>query len=162
MVVRDSIYRLRQFLRALEEQRAPVERGFVEAYLDERGRRLFYAMPPRDRVHAARTARLLLHAEGSDRDLVIAGLLHDVGKGEQQLWHRAGYVLLNATAPALLQRIARPGGDWRGAICRLRDHARRGAEMARSLGYGENVYRLIARHHSAANDARQQALQRAD
>ncbi len=101
-------------------------------------------------------------AGAAERDLVIAALLHDVGKGQQQLWHRVAYVLLSRWSPRALQQLARPSHGWRAALARLRDHPLLGAAIARSLGYNETVCQLIEKHHSGPEDSRHRALQRAD
>lgn len=79
---------------------------------------LFARQHPRDIVHAAATARWLLTRGYSQPDLVLAALLHDVGKGEQRRIDRVVYVLADAVGAA--GRVASPasgspfGGRWRG------------------------------------------------
>lgn len=160
--VRRAGYRARQLLRALEERRTCVDSQFVEAYLGERALGLFATLSPRDQAHSARAAAALWQVGPDDRALIIAALLHDAGKGEQQLWLRGLYVLAAAATPSLLQRLAQAGPGWRGALFRLLRHAELGAEAARTLGYDEDVCRLIADHHRPADGARQRALQWAD
>ncbi|HEY6959586.1 MAG TPA: HD domain-containing protein [Candidatus Limnocylindria bacterium] len=111
-----------------------------------------------DERHAERTGEILRDL-GADPELVLAGLLHDRAKPPQtRLWHRIAAVLLETFAPRVRARLAR--GD--GVFARYLDHARRGAEMARSEGRSERVVRLVARHHERPADADAALLARAD
>ena len=160
--VRRTLYRLRQFSQAIEERRTPVVCDLFDSHLDERGHQFLFALSARDQAHSARTAGLLMRNPNSDPELVTAALLHDVGKGEQELWHRGAYVLIGAVSPRLLRLAARGGPGWRGALHRSLRHSELGAEMAGAAGYGEGICNLIAGHHGPILDARQQALQWAD
>ena len=111
-----------------------------------------------DERHAERTADLL-RAMGADLDLILAGTLHDRAKpADTRLWHRVAGVLLEAFAPAVRRRYAR--GE--GTFARYLDHARRGADLARTEGRSDRVVRLIARHHEPARDDDERLLARAD
>ena len=111
-----------------------------------------------DDRHASETARIL-RSLSADHELVVAGLLHDRAKPiGTRLWHRAAGVLLSRFAPRVRTRIAR--GD--STFARYLDHARRGAEIARSEGASPRVVRLIARHHEAPLDRDERLLARAD
>jgi len=111
-----------------------------------------------DQRHADRTAEIL-RALGADDELVLAGALHDRAKPEDtRLWHRVAGVVLEWTAPRLRARLSR--GD--GTFARYLDHARRGADLARTEGRSERVVRLIARHHDAPRDADERMLAKAD
>jgi len=155
-------YRCRQLLRALEEGRSPADFSLIFQHLDGAARAAFESMSRRDRTHSLRTAQAILRRDAGDSELVIAALLHDAGKGEQQLWHRVAYVLLAELSPALLRSLARPGAGWRGALYRSIHHAQLGAALARSLGCSDVVCRLIEEHHGSSNDVRQHTLQWAD
>lgn len=157
-------YRVRQFREALRARVEEDDRAVVTAHLTAPQQALFYRMTPRDQRHAALTCRRLMEEGHQDRDLLVAALLHDVGKGEIHLWHRVAYVLLSAGAPGLLRRLARPdAGGWRGAMYRSLHHAETGAEQARAAGVSEEAARLIREHHrTATEDQRLLALIRAD
>ena len=152
-------YRARQFFGAL---RPHVDAGLRDgacALLGDGERALFDAMTPRDQQHCL-DVYLRLRDEGhDDRDLLVAALLHDAGKGEIALWHRVAFVLLEH-APGALDRLARDGEGWRGVLYRCRHHAELGAALARRAGSGDAVVALIA--ETNARDPRLQALHRAD
>lgn len=95
----------------------------------------------------------LLRAEGRDvsRDLLVAALLHDVGKGPLSAWHRAVFVMLNAVPASFARRLeSQHGAAWRQALWRLRHHARFGAEILREAGSSPRVIELVAGHTSPA------------
>lgn len=155
-------YRTQQLLHALRERPDSRTRRLAESYLEQRGRALFYRLSPRDQQHSARTAALLLRSSACDQELIAAALLHDVGKGRQQIWQRVLYVVLAAGWPGLLRRLARPGAGWRGALERAMHHAAAGARLARAAGYSERVVRLVAAHHEHGANGEVAALQAAD
>ena len=155
-------YRTRQFLRALGERPNRETSALVDRYLGEAGSALFLTLSPRDRRHSARTAALLLDAGIRDHELIQAALLHDIGKGRQALWERIAFVLIVAANPPLLDRIARPGSGWRGALERARRHSSLGAQCARAAGYSERVAQLIDGHHDEQPTNELAMLQQAD
>jgi putative nucleotidyltransferase with HDIG domain len=118
----------------------------------------YLAVARGDARHAERTADIL-RSLGADDELVLAGLLHDRAKpSETNLWHRVAGVVLETVAPATRARYAR--GE--GTFARYLDHARRGADLARTEGRSDRVVGLIARHHEPARDPDERLLARAD
>jgi len=71
-------------------------------------------MPPSDQRHSLNVYRTLLAEGQTSQDLLVAALLHDVGKagGQLRLWHRVAIVLLRAFWPAALDYLSR--GQARG------------------------------------------------
>jgi hypothetical protein len=122
-----------------------------------------------DRAHLIAVHGRLKRLGCEDRDVLKAGLLHDVGKvdGEVRvgLTHRTVAVLLNATAPELLDRLAIPNDSrWRSPFHLVRAHPIHGARLARDAGCNERVCWLIEHHHdtNAHGDGGLRMLQQAD
>lgn len=122
---------------------------------------LFAAQAPRDQRHSAGTARWLLErGHDGNRDLLVAALLHDIGKGAQRTRDRVAHVTM-----AWLPVAASAGSrfEMRRAIARSRAHSERGAELLTEAGAPERVVDWTRRHHRpAGRDAMLALLQRAD
>lgn len=151
-------YRARQFFGSLRPRIDPSLRDEALALLSDGERALFDSMTPRDRQHCLEVYARLRTQGRDDRDLLVAALLHDAGKGRIALWHRVAYVL---APPALLERVTAPGdgAGWRNALYRCHHHEELGAELARNAGANEQVVALILGDPA---DARVAALHAAD
>ena len=152
-----ALYRCRQFLGALRPRVGAADLAEAEAVLGPALFPLFLTMAPRDQRHCLDVYRRLRAGGCGDGDLLMAALLHDVGKGRQvRLWHRVAYVLLAALAPSLLARAG-------GGLGALRDHGQRGAALLRQAGAPPGVVALVAAHEERrAGDPRLALLQQAD
>jgi hypothetical protein len=145
-----ALYRVRQFLAGFRGWLEPGEIGEVRTLLAAREIDLFVRMQGRDQKHSFRVLRWLERSAAErhvplPRELVVAALLHDVGKGHLATWHRVAFVLLNACAPHLAPRLERErGGGWRNALWRLRHHARLGADRLAAAGCSPRVVALVA------------------
>jgi hypothetical protein len=150
--LRRARYRARQFFRGVRPHLSPSEVAEARTLLSTAEFALFLHAEPRDRRHSVD----LLHRLRSDAasrarplpaDLEVAALVHDIGKGPLLSWHRVAFVLLEAVAPALARRLARPDSrGWRGALWRLRQHARLGAEALAAAGSASRVVEVTRRH----------------
>jgi putative nucleotidyltransferase with HDIG domain len=158
------LYRTRQFFGAFRPRIEDGERLEAQALLGARLWALFESMSKRDQRHSLDTFLVLRNQGRTDPDLLIAALLHDVGKGRLtgarvRMWHRVVYVLLGATAPSILKRMT----NGRGGIANLYHHAERGAVVAEALGVGPAAVDLIRRHHEdGATDEQLIMLRAAD
>ncbi len=173
-----AIYRARQFVRAASAWTRPQDAEQVRRYLSPAAADLFQGMPHYDRRHALDVLRTLQKRGYTNRDLLAAALLHDVGKtghqaGRLRLWHRVGVVLMRAFWPGLLERLGqeRPTGSgksgraWRQPFFVQLHHAALGAELALKAGCSPQTAELIRRHEDlahAADNPLLAALQAAD
>jgi hypothetical protein len=149
-----SRYRVGQVIRGLRTTLNPEETRLITSLLEPPELRLFVAMHPRDRRHSFDVLRALEAGDPPPSlELRQAALLHDVGKGDLALWHRVAFVLLEAGAPTLLERLAVPEGwDWRRALWRLRHHAALGAESLAAVGAHPRVVAMVGGHSADPGD----------
>lgn len=112
---------------------------------------LFRDLSPADQAHSIAIALQLLERDASDA-LVIAGLLHDIGKVQRQhritVLHRVAHVLMCRIYPESVERLrqlAHPPGGLEG-MWALAVHDITGARIVGDLGYEERVQWLV-RHH---------------
>lgn len=155
-------HRIRQFAHA-GRRPSPDDLALARAWLALPLLDLFLAQHPRDVVHGASTARLLLEGGHGAPDLVVAGFVHDVGKGSQRRLDRVAYVL--AAWAGLERRLAADHSRFalRRAVFRSLHHSERGAAMLEAAGATARVVDLTRRHHDLAGpDAMLVLLQRAD
>lgn len=157
-----AAYRARQLWRALRATVGGADEVQIAAYLTPPQRRLFYSMSLADQRHCLDVFYTLKAWGVSDHDLLVAALLHDVGKGELRLWQRGAYVLLRLLPP-LLRWLAHPqGAAWRRALYALHHHQAWGAKRAASAGCSQTVLELIRYHeHPKVGSSGRLALLRA-
>lgn len=151
-------HRVRQGLLALAPRPEPDEALFIHRWLTERQRDAFMELSAHDRGHLVRVARELTRQAPGNHDLIVAGLLHDLGKANGsahvRLIDRTAKVLLERLSPRLLGMLTPPGtGGLRTGLTLAAHHAEFGAERARQLGCSERVVWLIKHHEdSRVND----------
>lgn len=149
--------RIVQGARGLNPRRAGahVDRSVLD-YLTPAQRERFAQLSAFDQQHLCRVANHLRTHGVSDPDVIVAGLLHDIGKSDGEhrvhLGDRVGKVLLKRFAPGMLHRAAEqyPEGRFPGLALTVR-HPEIGADIARSLGCSERTCWLIE-YHEAETD----------
>ena len=113
-------------------------------------RRLFDSMHVADQRHGLDVVASL-RAEGvKDRDVLLAGLLHDAGKGDTSVWPRVVYSLGQAYG-TWIWTVA---GVWPGMgalLTRLQEHAERSAVLAVEAHCSPRTVELI-RYQDAPRD----------
>jgi putative nucleotidyltransferase with HDIG domain len=174
-----ALYRVRQFAQAVGALVRPPDRysdlpeagddDLAARYLAPEALVLFRTMPRYDRRHGLAVARHLHAAGHDDPDLIVAALLHDVGKschpgGRVSLMHRVATVLARAVEPGLLERLGCEGARWRRPFYVQVHHAALGAELAHEVGCSATTVWLIRHHEDVAEeeDSRLAVLQAAD
>lgn len=140
----------RQFRAHLRASVAPAERAALAAWLTPPQLALFDRMHVADRRHGLDVVATL-RAEGvTDPDVLIAGLLHDAGKGQTGVWPRVAYSLGQAYG-TWVWSVAGLVPGLRGGLTRLRDHAETSAVLAAGAGCSGRTVELI-RHQDAPID----------
>ena len=154
--------RVRQFREAsLGPSASDLE--LARTYLSEPLLDLFRAQEPRDQRHAAETARWLLERRHDDDDLIVAALLHDVGKGEQRTRDRVAHVVATWLGAGRVLAAQDSSVAVRRAVARSRRHSALGAELLTRAGASPRAITLTRLHHRAPGaDGMLALLQRAD
>ena len=113
---------------------------------------LFEAMPAGDRRHGLDVLASLRSAGAIDRDLLVAGLLHDCGKGRRvKLVHRIVWSLGQRYGD-WIWRLARPLPTFGHAITQLRHHAEISARAADDAGCSKRTVELIRLQENPVDD----------
>ena len=96
-----------------------------------------------------------------DLDLLVAGLLHDAGKGQTGVWPRVAFALGQAYG-AWVWRLARLLPAWRAPLGRLAGHVEASASLAESAGCSPRTVELIRHQDAPVDPEAGRALQLAD
>lgn len=140
----------RQFRAHLRASVAPAERAALAIWLSPSQLALFDGMHVADRRHGLDVVATLRSEGVTDPDVLIAGLLHDAGKGDTGVWPRVAYSLGQAYGTSVW-RVAGVVPGLRGGLARLRDHAETSAVLAAQAGCSARTVDLI-RHQDAPID----------
>jgi hypothetical protein len=142
--------KVRQFRAHLRAGVAPAERAALEDWTTAEQRHLFDVMHVADRRHGLDVVAALRDAGVTDGDALVAGLLHDAGKGDTGVLPRVAYSLGQAWGP-WVWRLAAAVPGFRQPLRRLRDHAELSATLAAGAGCSERTVALI-RHQDTPRD----------
>lgn len=143
------LYRVRQFWQAITA--APQERdlGLARKWLTPSLLSLFLRLHPSEQAHSISIARQLAEQGETEPDLMVAALLHDIGKVRYPLtvWERIVIVLGKAMFSKRVKKWGRgePRG-WRRPFAVAEQHAAWGAELAAQAGASPLAARLIRSH----------------
>jgi len=127
------ITKVRQTKRHLLAQVPARERDAVAAWLSAAQLAVFDGMHVADRRHGLDVVDDMRAAGETDPEVLLAGLLHDAGKGGAGMIPR----VVHALGQAGMGWVARLVGRWPGmpaTLRRLRDHAELSAGMAAAAG----------------------------
>ena len=134
--------KVRQFRAYVRARVSDDERRALDAWTTEAQRELFDRMHVADRRHGLDVVATLRSEGVLDPDLLIAGLLHDAGKG------------LTGAPPRVVHSLADAYGGWirraaallpgmRQPLERLRTHAETSARLAQTAGCSPRTVELI-------------------
>ncbi|MBV7329251.1 HD domain-containing protein [Chloroflexi bacterium TSY] len=158
-----STYRIKQFLWGLRAKVELHELEFVRQTIPEGAWSLFQRMPVDAQRHSLNVLYTLRDTYSAhpdlynDPDLIVAALLHDVGKIAADdagvrigLWLRGPLVLFEAFMPRQMQQLASPNpkDGWRHALYVYLEHPRIGAAWATEVGCSSRACRLIGQHQN--------------
>jgi hypothetical protein len=121
---------------------APAERAALEAWTSTEQRALFDSMHVADRRHGLDVVRSLKGEGATDPDVLVAGLIHDAGKGDTGVGPRVAYTLGQHYGNWIWDLAAFLPG-WRAALARLRTHAETSAVLAAAAGCSTRTVDLI-------------------
>ena len=130
--------RTRQFRAHVRARVAPAERAGLEAWTSTGQRAMFDLMHVADKRHGLDVVASLRADGATDPDVLIAGLLHDAGKGDTGVGPRTA---LAGLLPSMLPI----------ALTRLRSHAETSAVLAAAAGCTMRTVELI-RNQDAPTD----------
>ncbi len=151
-------YRLRQFCRSVFVISKREELDPVQAILNPAQWELFIQLQPAEQKHAIDLYHRLVETGETQPDLLLAALLHDVGKLHYPLspLERALAVIVQAISPGLALKWGRIATNewekipaWRRAFVVAAQHAEWGADMARQAGASRLTEQLIRLHHQS-------------
>jgi hypothetical protein len=120
----------------------PEERAALATWIAPAQLELFDAMHVADKRHGLDVVASL-RAEGvTEPDVLVAGLLHDAGKGDTGVWPRVAYSL-GTRYGDWATRVATLLPGFRPSLERLRTHAETSAAMAAAAGCSPRTVELI-------------------
>ena len=155
-------YRSRQFAAELRARPLPAAAlAEIEALLSPAEWSLFQRFSLSDQNHSYAVMATLRAADCTDRELLQAALLHDIGKTQLplQLWDRVLIVLGKALWPQRTKRwgAGEPAG-WRRPFVVKEKHPAWGAAMAATAGSSERLVALINHHQDPLDSVGQADL----
>lgn len=136
--------KIRRFVSYVRANVSEGELAELGAWLTSGERSLFEAMPRPDQRHGLDVAAALRGAGyGADREVLLAGLLHDAGKGHGvRLWHRVAWSLGQRYGRWIVTAAAVVPGA-RTVLERLDRHADLSADLAQGAGVPPRTVELI-------------------
>ena len=156
MNLRGVRYRAHQFWAAWHAR--PTRRAIAQGreILNPEQMALFSQMQPSDQAHSlAVMAQIKTSPDGVAEtylhDLLVASLLHDVGKSRYPLsiWERAIIVVSEAMFPSQVERLGAASPDgWRKAFVIAKMHPEWGASMAAEASTTPLAIQLIREHQN--------------
>ena len=153
--------KVRQFRSHVRARVGPDERAALADWLTPAHLTLFDAMHVADRRHGLDVVRTLRADDVTDRDVLLAGLLHDAGKGATGVLPRVAFSLGQAYG-SWVWRVTGVVPGWSDALRRLDAHAESSAALAAEAGCSPRTVELIRHQEAPVDPVAGRALQLAD
>ena len=134
--------RYRQFRAHLRARVAPEERAALATWINPAQLALFDSMHVADRRHGLDVVASIRSEGVTEQDVLLAGLLHDAGKGDTGVWPRVAHALASRYGQ-WFATVARRMPGLGPALERLRTHAATSAELAAAAGCTARTVELI-------------------
>jgi hypothetical protein len=132
----------RRFRAHLRATVAPAERSELATWITPTQLALFESMHVADRRHGLDVVASLRAAGVESCDALLAGLLHDAGKGRTWVWPRVAYALGDHYGH-WIWTVAGMLPGWGADLERLRGHAVTSARLAAEAGCADRTVHLI-------------------
>jgi hypothetical protein len=148
---------VRQFWHTIFVKTDPLELETALAILTPEQASLFLQLQPGEKAHALTMVRKLTGQGENQPDLLVAAVLHDVGKLRYRLTplERTMVVVIKAFLPGKARKLGSlPHGGWerapgwRKAFIVAEQHAEWGAQLAHQAGVSSLTETLIREHHN--------------
>ena len=147
-----TFYRIRQFFKSLFVTKSMVDMDFVRKHLTPAQEALFLRMQTYDRYHSVLFAKTLIaEVYKVQEDMIVAALLHDVGKSRYLIspFNRTFAVLIHKFAPKMMEDATLENVTFfNKTFLVAKHHAQWSEEMARSVGVSELTAIIIASHEN--------------
>jgi len=153
--------KVRQFRSHLRAHVDPLERAALASWVEPRQLEVFDAMHVADRRHGLAVVATLRADGATDHELLLAGLIHDAGKGDTGIWPRVAYSL-GQHYGTWVWHVAGVIPGWSPALTRLRDHAESSARIAAAAGCTPRTVELIRHQDDPIDPDAGRRLQLAD
>jgi hypothetical protein len=140
---------------------APAERSELATWISPTQLALFETMHVADRRHGLDVVAWMRAAGIDSCDALLAGLLHDAGKGRTGVWPRVAYALGDHYGMAIW-RVAGVLPGFRSDLERLRSHAETSATLADAAGCPVRTVELIRYQESPRDPEFGELLRLAD
>jgi hypothetical protein len=134
--------KVRQFRSHLRARVAAGEREALDGWLTQPQLALFDSMHIADRRHGLDVVATLRTDGVADPDVLVAGLLHDAGKGDTGVLPRVAFSL-GQRYGSWAWKVATVVPGWGAAIRRLERHAESSASLAEAAGCSPRTVALI-------------------